>query len=121
MLGVMSFVALVPGVIQHRAILPGIIHYRTPLPGVISFAALVPGVVNNGALLPPAIGPYIGIKFVRLPCTAGNVTPQGLGFLAALFCFLAQPCSVNLRLLGVRARPDGFGLTFTGVNFHVLG
>lgn len=119
--GVVPLAALVPGVIQYWAILPGSIHYRAPLPGVVSFAALVPGVVHYGALLPPAIRPYVGIKFVRLPCTAGNVTPQGLGFLAALFCFLAQPCSVNLRLLGVRARPDGFGLPFAGINFHVLG
>jgi hypothetical protein len=89
--------------------------------GVVPVAALVPRVVHYGAILPPAIGSHVGIELVRLPRAAGNVAPQGLGFLAALFCFLAQPRSVNLCLLGVGSRPDGLGLPLAGINFHILG
>lgn len=66
------------------------------------------------------IAPDVGVKFVRLPRMAGNVTPEGLGFPAALLGFLPQPRRVHLGLLGVGTRPDGFGFPFAGVEFHIF-
>lgn len=93
------------------------------LPGVMaSFPVLnLPGVVAFRSIPPGAVLSDIGIEFVRLPGAVGNITAQGLGFPAALFGLLPQPCRVNLCLLGVGTRPDGLGLPFAGVDFHILG
>jgi len=111
-----TIVARIPGLN-----LPHIVPLAAILPGVVSLAAILPGVVHYSAILPAAFRPYVGIKLVGFPCTAGNIAPQGLGFLAALLGFLPQPGRVYLRLLRVGTRPDGLGLPFTRINFHVLG
>jgi hypothetical protein len=80
------------------------------LPVLISFAHAAAGAVASD----------VGINLVRLPGVAGNIIPQGLGFLAALLGFLPQSGRVYLGLLGVGASADGLGLPFAGVKFHIF-
>lgn len=119
--GVLNILSAHPGVAHFPATRPGVLDIVTIMPGIHSVAAFFPGVLHHAGVLPGAVRTDVGIKLVRLPGMAGNVTPQGLGFLAALFSFFLQPRRVDFGLLGVRPGPDGFRFTLAGIDFHVLG
>lgn len=119
--GVLNVAPGRPGVAHFPATRPGVLDIVTTMPGIHSVAALFPGVVHHAGVLPGAVRTDVGIKLVCLTGTAGNVAPQGLGFLAALFSFFCQPCRINFRLLGIRTGPDGLRFPLAGIDFHVLG
>ena len=110
-----------PGVAHIPAVSAGVMDIVTIMTGIHSVAAVSRGAVHYARVLPPAVRADVGIKLVCLTGTAGNVAPQGLGFLAALLSFFCQPCRINLRLLGIRTGPDGLRFPLAGIDFHVLG
>jgi hypothetical protein len=118
--GVVRLRSVRTGAIPLGSILPGVVDIVTIVPGIHS-ASFLPGVLHRAAVLPAAVRADVGIKLVCLPGAAGNVAPQGLGFLAALFSLFLQPRCIYLGLLRIRTGPDGLRFTLAGIDFHVLG
>ena len=65
-----------------------------------------------------AVAVDIGIQLVRLPGVAGDVTPQGLGLLAALLGFPLQARRIHLGLLGIGTRTDGLRFPIASIELH---